>query len=78
MVSPPWRVVVFGLAVDETKFSVRRLDRRVDLFSLLGVLREEHDDVVLLESMEGPRPLAENSFLAYDPVAVLELSLIHI
>ncbi len=73
MATPPCRVVAFGRTIDETKFSVRRLDRRVDLFSLLGVLREEHDDVVLLESMEGPRPLAENSFLAYDPVAVLEV-----
>ncbi len=66
-------MVVFGQLLGETRFSVRRIDCRVNLFSLLRVLREEHRDVVLLESAEGPRPLAENSFLAYDPIAIVEV-----
>jgi anthranilate synthase component 1 len=66
-------VVVFGQALGETTFSVRRLDRGVDLISLTSVLREQYRDVVLLESVEGPKPLAECSFLAYDPLAILEV-----
>jgi hypothetical protein len=49
-------VVVFGQALCETTFSVKRLDRGVDLISLTSVLREEYRDVVLLESVEGPDP----------------------
>ncbi|MEM0450078.1 MAG: anthranilate synthase component I family protein [Nitrososphaerota archaeon] len=66
-------MVVFGLVRGETAFSVSRLERSPDLLSLLKALREEHEDVVLLESAEGPRPLAEYSFLAFDPRAVIEV-----
>ncbi|MCS7127092.1 MAG: chorismate-binding protein [Thaumarchaeota archaeon] len=66
-------MVVFGRELIDPSFSVRRVDERIDLLSLVSVLRSEFEDVAFLESVEGPSPLAEYSFLAFDPVAVLEV-----
>lgn len=66
-------MVVFGQALSGSTYVVNRIDERVDLLSLLSSLRSRYDDVVFLESVEGPSPLAEYSFLAFDPVAILEV-----
>ncbi|MCS7094346.1 MAG: anthranilate synthase component I family protein [Thaumarchaeota archaeon] len=66
-------MVVFGQDLSDPSYAVKRIEERIDLLSLVAALRSKFDDVVFLESVEGPSPLAEYSFLAVDPVAVLEV-----
>jgi len=70
-----WEAILFGLAgsLAGRRIRVKRVDGTISPFDVFRALSREYSRLYLLESVSGPRKLAEFSFLGWDPVASIQV-----